>query len=214
MSQTKSLRPILFAAALSWLAGLGSVAIAATDPQGGYVGNLAGLTEISRSGFEAVYAKGGTLPKGYTSVYVAPVGVISGQDKTLDEMTPSDRRVMQDYLSNQLTKQLGKKFTLASKPGPGVLVVSAAFTALRSTKPTMGDLSRKPGLDYPRSFAIGKAGIQIDLRDGTSGELLAAFVDHEEGDPIDTNLNIHTQWGDAQQFSRDWASAIAQSLAG
>ncbi|MFZ1991468.1 MAG: DUF3313 domain-containing protein [Alphaproteobacteria bacterium] len=214
MSQTKTLRPILFAVALSWLAGLGTAAIAATPPQGGYVGDLAGLTEISRSGFDAVFAKGGTLPKGFSSVYVAPVGVISGQDKTLDEMRPSDRKPMQDYLYDQLTKQLGKKFTLASKPGPGVLVVSAAFTALRSNKPTMSDLSKQPGTDYARSFGIGKAGIQIDLRDGASGELLAAFVDHQEGDPIDSNLNIHTQWGDVQHFSRDWAEAITQSLAG
>ena len=213
MSKTKILRPILFAAALSWLASLGATAIAAT-PQGGYVGDLAGLTAISRSGFEAVFAKGGALPKGFSSVYVAPVGVISGQDKTLDEMTPNDRKPMQDYLYEQLTKQLGKKFTLASKPGPGVLVVSAAFTALRSNKPTMSDLSKRPGTDYARSFAIGRAGIQIDLRDGASGELLAAFVDHEEGDPINSNLNLQTQWGDVQGFSRDWAEAITQSLAG
>lgn len=214
MSQAQILRPILFAAALSWLAGIGTAAVAATPPQGGYVGNAAGLSEISRPGFDLVYAKGGVLPKGFSSVYVAPVGVISGQDKTLDDMSPSDRRVMQDYLYEQLTRQLGKKFTLASKPGAGVLVVSAAFTALRSNKPTMSDLARKPGTDYGRSFGIGRAGIQIDLRDGASGELLAAFVDHEEGEPINSNLNIYSQWGDVEHFSRDWASAIAQNLAG
>ena len=214
MSQTGSLRPILFAAALSWLTGLGSIAVAATPPQGGYVGNISGLTEVSCRGFEAAYAKGGALPKGFSSVYVAPVAIIPGQDKTLDEMTAYDRKAMQDYLYEQLTRQLGKKFTLASKPGPGVLVVSAAFTALRSNKPTMGDLAKQPGTDYGRSFGIGRAGIQVDLRDGASGELLAAFVDHEEGDPINSNLNIHTQWGDAEQFSREWAAAIAQSLAG
>ena len=212
MSKLK-LRPILFAAALSWLAGIGPAAIASTPP-GGYVGNLTGLTEISRPGFEAVFAKGGALPRGFSSVYVAPVGIISGQDKTLDEMRASDRKVMQDYLYEQLTKQLGKKFTLANRPGKGVLVVAAAFTVLRSNKPTMSDLSRNPGTDYARSFAIGRAGIQVDLRDGASGELLAAFVDHEEGDPINSNLNLHTQWGDVEQFSRNWASAIANSLAG
>jgi hypothetical protein len=212
MSRANSLRPILFAAALSWLAGIGSVAIAATAPQAGYVGNLGGLTEVSRPGFDAVYAKGGALPKGFSSIYVAPVGVISGQDETLDAMTPSDRKPMQDYLYDRLTQQLGKRFTLASRPGPGVLVVSAAFTALRSNKPTMSDLTKQPSTDYARSFAIGKAGIQVDLRDGASGELLAAFVDHEEGDPIDSNLNLHTQWGDAEHFIRDWAAAIAQSI--
>jgi hypothetical protein len=213
MSKTKALRPILFAAALSWLAGIGSVAIAAA-PQASYVGNLGDLTAISRPGFEAVYAKGGALPKGFSSVYVAPVGVISGQDASLDAMTPSDRKPMQDYLYNRLTRALDKKFKLASKPGAGVLVVSAAFTALRANKPTMSELTKKPGVDYGRSFGIGSAGIQIDLRDGASGELLAAFVDHEEGEPINTNVNLQTQWGDAQQFIRDWASALAQSLAG
>lgn len=211
MRQTGSLRPILFGAALAWLAGLGSIAIAATA--GGYVGNLGGLTEISKPGFEAVYAKDGALPKGFSSVYIEPVGVISGQDKTLDEMSASDRQPMQDYLYKHLTTQLGKKFTIESKAGPGVLDVAASFTALRANKPTMTDLTKRPGTDYQRSFGIGNAGIQIDIRDGGSGELLAAFVDHEEGDPIDSNMNIHSQWGDAQEFIRDWAAKLADALA-
>lgn len=212
MSQTKILRPILFAVALSWLAGIGSVAVAATPPQAGYVGNLGDLTEVSSPGFDAVYAKGGVLPKGFSSVYVEAVGVISGRDKSLDGMTPYDRQAMQDYLYKRLTLELGKNFTLASKAGPGVLVVAASFTALTANKPTMGDLTKKPGTDYARSFGIGKAAIQIDLRDGGTGELLAAFIDHEEGDPIDINTNLNSLWGDAQDFARGWAAQLAKNI--
>ncbi len=212
MSQTKILRPILFATALAWLAGIGSVALAASAA--GYVGNLGSLTELSKPGFDAVYAKGSVLPKGFKSVFVEPVGIISGQDKSMDEMSASDRKPMQDYLYKRLTSALGKKFTIADKPGPGVLVVAASFTALRANKPTMTDLSKKPGTDYARSFGIGKAGVQVDIKDGASGELLAAFVDHEEGDPIDINTNLQNQWGDVQEFVRNWASQITDALAG
>lgn len=210
MSRTASLRPILFAAALAWLAGLGSAAVAAT---GGYVGNLGDLAAISSKGFEAVYARGGALPRGYSSVYIEPVDIIAGQDKTLDEMTRSDRQPMQDYLYKRLSFELGKKFSIASKPGRGVLVIAASFTQLRANKPTMSDLSRKPGTDYARSFGIGKAGIQVDIRDGGSDELLAAFVDHQEGEPINSNLNLQNQWGDVQGFIRDWAAELTTALA-
>ena len=210
MTGNRTLRPILFSAALTWLCALGGAAMAAP----GYVGDLDGLSSISEPGFDAAYAKAGALPKGFTAVFVSPVGVIEGQDETLDRMNASDRQEMQSYLYTQLTRELGKKFTLADKPGPGVLVVAASFNTLKSNKPTMSDMQRNPSLDYGRSFGIGSAGVQIDLRDGASGELLAAFVDHEVGESLDTNTRTIVRWGDAEQFSRDWAHDLATTLGG
>jgi hypothetical protein len=205
-SKLFSLRPVLFAAALSGLLGIG-IAQAKTD----FVGDVSGLTPVEQNGFDAAVAKAGALPKGFTSVYVAPVGVIAGQDERLDGMTDYDRNAMEDYLYRQLTRQLGKKFSLASAAGAGVLVVDAKFTALTPNQPVMSDYSKVSGLD-PRSFGIGKAGVQIELRDGGSGELLAALADHEEGDPLNTNLNTVAVWGDAQEFARAWADSLSDLL--
>jgi len=206
-----SLRPILFATALAWIATLGGAALAATPA---YVGQLDGLSAVSAPGFDAVYAKAGALPKGYKSVYIAPVGIITGQDHYLDQLNANDRQVMQDCLYKHLTSDLGAKFALANKPGPGVLVIAASLTKLRANKPTMSDLQRNPGIDYARSFGIGSAGVQIDVRDGASNELLAAFVDHDEGDPLNINTNRFVQWGDAEEFIRDWAQGLADTLSG
>jgi len=209
MARNASLRPILFGAALALISCCGSAYAAV----GSYVGNLGGLAPISAQGFEGAYAKDGTLPRGFSSVFVAPVSVISGQDKWLDDLAPSDYRPVQDYLQRRLTDALSKKFSIADKPGPGVLIVAASFTELRPNKPTMTELGKNPGEDYARSFGIGRGGVQIDIRDGGSGALLAAFVDHEQGDPINVNTNLRIQWGDVEQFSRDWASELAEALA-
>jgi Protein of unknown function (DUF3313) len=207
-TSNRVLRPILFSAALAWLCALGGTAMAAT----GYVGDIAGLSAISQPGFDMAFGKAGALPKGYDAVYVAPVGVLEGQDKALDALSAVDRQEMQAYLYAQLTKELGKTFSLVDKPGPGVLIVAASFNALKANKPTMSDLQRNPGIDYGRSFGIGSAGVQIDLRDGATDELLGAFVDHETGESLDTNTRAIVRWGDAEQFCRDWAHDLAASL--
>jgi hypothetical protein len=174
--------------------------------------DLSGLTKISNANFDQVYAKDGQLPKGFTAVYVEPIGVLRTDKKAFEGLSDSDIREMQDYFHRQLVSALSTRFKIVDKAGPGVLDIQASFTTLRPNRLTMTQMQKKPDLDYMRSYAVGAAGVQIEVRDGANDELLAEFVDKDVGDPLFENLNIHIPWGDAEQFCRRWADQLTRSL--
>jgi hypothetical protein len=174
-------------------------------------GSGANLLPIKDTGFQEAYAENGVLPTGYKSVHIAPVGITAG-DEDLDKLSKRDRETMQEYFADKLRDALGGKFVLASTPGAGVLVVSSSFTALRSNRPTLDQLSDQPGLDPTRSVFVGKAGITIALSDGASHALLAQFADLRTGSPLPSNTHLNEVWGDAMAFSREWAADLADLL--
>lgn len=173
--------------------------------------DYSGLTRIRALGFHEAYALNGALPSGFHSVYVAPVGIVPG-DERLDNMSARDRRTMQDYFHDQLTSRLGSRFQLVNVPGPGVLVVEAAFTTLQSNRITMDEGVKNPNIDVARSFGIGRAGVVISLRDGSSSLVLATFADEQSGQTITNNPHVDSMWGDAMSFCRGWARDLTDLL--
>lgn len=75
-------------------------------------------------------------------------------------------------------------------------------------------MRRKPGLNYTLTDYQGYAGIQIDVRDGGTRDLLAAMVDRDRGDFGLVDGHVKSQFGDAEKFSSRWAEELTKLLSG
>ncbi len=69
--------------------------------------------------------------KAYTSVYIEPTQLYPKPAPTA-QIPATTLKGITDYYDQALKRELGKSLPLASKPGPGVIVVRAAITAVSS----------------------------------------------------------------------------------
>ena len=61
---------------------------------------------------------------GYNKIMINPVTFWSGSST---RVSPADQQTLVNYLSQQLTLQLGQKFEIVQQPGPGVMKLDAAL---------------------------------------------------------------------------------------
>jgi len=92
---------------------------------------------------------------------------------------------IRQYVDTNLRNKLGKKVTLVSQPGPGVLRIQPAITAVSGDKAKL-----KPYQYIPVAFVVAEAKgrkrvaalqIEVDARDSLSGERMGAAVRQGEG---------------------------------
>src|SRR5260370_5479545 len=149
---------------------------------------------------------------------VAPVRFWAGEDL---KVSASDQQALCNYLYTVLVKDIGKNFTLVDQPGPGVLMVSAAFTYATFATPGLRSISvivpQARALSVMKMAAtgtylfVGSAQGALKVNDSTSGQLLAAAVDKRVGGASITNVTVF-QWGDAENAIDYWGKLIDKRL--
>jgi len=96
---------------------------------------------------------------------------------------------IRQYMDTSLQAKLGEKITLVSKPGPGVLRIRPAITAVSGDKASL-----KPYQYIPFAFVITEAKgrkrtaalqVEVDVTDSLSGERMGAAVRSGEGTQLE-----------------------------
>lgn len=176
-----------------------------------YIGKLPALAAAPDKHFDEFYAKPGLSLAGFKGLYIAPVRLLEGRDEALKDLVPEDTDQLVGELLKELKDKLGGLYPLADGPADDVLVLEIALTSLVANQPDLTLSHREAG--RRTIVQIGGAAMQGVLKDGGSGEALAAFVDRKSGDPLESNLNLISVWGDAYDSFRDWAHSLARKLA-
>jgi hypothetical protein len=175
---------------------LGLVGCASTrqddvNQQSGFLGNYYMLQKGGVREDSYVYVAPRVDWAQYTKVWLKPVEFWHAADaeSPLGKLSTEDQQMLVDSLRVALVEALTNGFQLTDQAGPDVLVIRAALTDGRPSKPVPGIVS---GVNVPlrvasygnRSVAdsgVGKVVFEADLTDGQTGKRVAAAVDGRVG---------------------------------
>lgn len=165
-------------------------------------------------------------------VYLKP-----GSSQSVD---PTDLKMLIDYFHSDLVKAIQPEAQVVNSTGPGVLRVRFALTDLMPTDTVLslagtaapygfvaeigaGAATGKPAGSTPY---LGQTGMEVQFRDGASGQLVAECADREIGLKYAADMNAgaagaaenwvngymdsFTQWTYAKTAFDKWASEFAQ----
>jgi hypothetical protein len=213
-------------------------------------------TRLTRSGFLSDYARlkptiaGEGIecwrspsldPKKYDQVMIARMVVtLKAGGNPVD---PTDLKALVDYFHGSMTKALKRQMQVVEKPGPGVAVMRIALTDLVPTevsRSAMGTLvpygfvaeagsgvaEGKPAGSTPY---LGETGMEMQIRDGASGDILAECRDTQIGRKyaaaVDSSaagaaqtwasgyLNSFESWAYARNAFDKWSELTARRFA-
>ena len=154
----------------------------------------------------------------YNKIMINPVTFWSGSST---RVSPADQQTLVNYLSQQLTLQLGQKFEIVQQPGPGVMKLDAALVDMSSATPMLRTFSMMvpqarllSSLKYlaTGSFPfVGGAQVELKITDSVSGDVLGLAVDRRIGGGALTNA-FQWRWGDAENAVNHWAEMATNRL--
>ena len=154
----------------------------------------------------------------YDKVMVDPV-TFWGADSTA--VPGSDQQMLVNYFHQQLVAELGKRFKVVDKPGPGVIKVDvalldaeAATPGLRSVSIIVPQAHMLSDLKYLATGTfpfVGTAQGAGKLSDSQTGQVLAAAVDRQLGGGS-VEAGFQWQWGDAENAITDWSKRLTEKL--
>lgn len=187
-------------------------------------GTWEGLELRPTRGLDLVYVRPGVQFKAYTSVLIdAPVGVAFDRawDPNRDVHTTSRRlstqdiQRMRDEMSTEFravfADELGKGgYSIVEQPGELTLRVSASLADVYINAPDRIE----PGRVTVYTVESGRMTLEMELRDGPTGQLLARVVDEKVGDDTGTLqlTNSVTNSADFRRAVRAWARRLVKAL--
>jgi hypothetical protein len=160
----------------------------------------------------------------YTKVYIKPIELWHSEDKDspLGKLSEENQKLLVDYFHHALVSQLGLELKVVDQPGPDTLVVHAAITDAKKSKPVadlitsvyapLRVISFAKRLATGTDIAVGKVQVEGEFTDGETGKLIAAAVDARVGTKA-LRSKFGGTWGDVKLAFDWWAQRTAVRLA-
>lgn len=153
----------------------------------------------------------------YSSVFIEPTQFYPKPQATA-KIPDSTLRGINDYYSQALKRELEKSLSLANGPGPGVIVVRAAITAVSSKTESLKPYEYIPVALVAAAVSTGTGirdqettlGTEAQFLDGASGKVIAQVVRKGTGKPLANDSQV-MQADDVKSVIDGWASDLHQS---
>ena len=228
--------------------GAGSAGTVASEVSAASVRRVGFLTDYSRlqpmpgGGGLLCWRNAGTNWKQFDKVMFERIQVFL-KPGSMQSIDPTDLKVLIDYFHNDLVKATQPEAQVVTAAGPGVLRVRIALTDLVPTN-TLASLA---GTATPYGFVaeigagaatgrpvgstpyLGQTGMEVQFRDGASGQIVGECADREIGLKYAADLNAgaagaaenwvngymdsFTQWTYAKTAFDKWATEFARRFA-
>ncbi len=163
-------------------------------------------------------------PKKYDKVLVSRILVTlkpGNPEVKEDPIDPTDLKTLTDYFHDSLVKALKPQMAVVDKPGPGVVVMRIALTDLVPTTVTdslagtlipyafiaeagSGAATGRPAGSTPY---MGETGMEMQFRDGATGNIIAECRDTQIGRKYAADINAG-----AVGTAQTWASGYMNSF--
>jgi hypothetical protein len=153
----------------------------------------------------------------YTAVYIEPTQFYPKPQATA-KIPDSTLHGINTYFNQALKRELGKSLPLANGPGPGVMVVRAAITAVSSKTEGLKPYEFVPVALVAAAVSTGTGirdqettlGTEAQFLDGVSGKVLAQVVRKGTGKPLSNDSQV-MKADDVKGVIDGWASDLHQS---
>ena len=129
------------------------------------------------------------------------------------ELTDKDRADLQRIFAEVMEKNLAENgYPMVSEPGPDVLRITAALTALEPSAPPDDPRSRGVGRTRVYTEGGGSTQIKVAFTDSRSGEVLALVEDRKTSTDLWGVNNRVTNLADVRRHFSAWARSIREWL--
>lgn len=153
----------------------------------------------------------------YTAVYIEPTQFYPKPQATT-KIPDSTLNGINTYFNQALRRELGKSLPLANGPGPGVMVVRAAITAVSSKTEGLKPYEFVPVALVAAAVSTGTGirdqettlGTEAQFLDGANGKVLAQVVRKGTGKPLSNDSQV-MKADDVKGVIDGWASDLHQS---
>ena len=153
----------------------------------------------------------------YTAVYIERTQFYPKPQATA-KIPDSTLNGINTYFNQALKRELGKSLPLANGPGPGVMVVRAAITAVSSKTEGLKPYEFVPVALVAAAVSTGAGirdqettlGTEAQFLDGASGKVLAQVVRKGTGKPLSNDSQV-MKADDVKGVIDGWASDLHQS---
>ncbi len=157
----------------------------------------------------------------YRAFLIEPTVVHSDPAASWGGTTPQQRATFAEMLTRDLRDEIGRSYTLAAKPGPGVATMRLTLLGVSTTAPAGAIATRVTPIGIamngvkslrgkPGSFT-GSAHLAFELSDSRSGDLLAAAVRRRSPNALDINAALSTEKTVAA-VSKDVAEDVREAI--
>ena len=157
----------------------------------GYLGSYAGLKKDPNDPGTWYFLESTANMEQYDSVIIHPVGVWRSSRTPLGEREIGELTEISRYAQQALARELGRHYNIVSTPGPSTMFLHAALTETKQSKvvldtvssavPTTRLLSEGKKLATGTHAFVGKASLEAELVDSTTGQRLGAAVASRAG---------------------------------
>jgi hypothetical protein len=206
----------LLAAGLLGLTACRTAQQVSEDPEdfSGFLGDYSRLQRGEQGEANYIYIDTSVNFAKYTKVFIQPVELWKSDepDSALGRLSPQNQQLLVDYFYTALLDALEKHFQVVNYAGPDVLVVHAAVTEARKSRPVSNLASSVVPGDMAAGFArqwitgtgagAGLVMVETDFMDGQTGRRVAAAVDARPGTKA-VRTKFNSTWGDVK-LAFDW----------
>ncbi|HVU07761.1 MAG TPA: DUF3313 domain-containing protein [Verrucomicrobiae bacterium] len=159
----------------------------------------------------------------FKTVYIEPIELWQSDDpkSKLGRLDEADKQMLVSYFYTALVDNVGKDFHLVNQTGPGVLIIHAAITEAKKSRPVANlastvipygmAVSMADKVVFGKGVGVGEAQVEGEFLDGQTGERLAAVVDRRVGTKA-LRSKFDGTWGDVKQAMDYWSAHLDQHM--
>ncbi len=219
----KVLAPALAACLLLGVTGCQTTRQVSQDNQSGFLGDYSMLEEGERGAANYIYIEKSANWANYTKVWIKPLELWKSDDPEapIGKMSDESRQWMLESFYNALYEALTNNFQIVDHGGPDVLIMHAAITDGRLSKPVVNFVSSAylplrvgsfgKRLVIGTDLGVGAVYIEAECLDGQTGKRVAAAMDARAGaKALPTRFN--NTWGDVKLAFDWWAQRFDKRL--
>ena len=194
-----------------------------TPEPSGFLGDYSQMQEGLKDRANLYYIKPGVDWNKYTKVWIKPIELWKSEDpdSRINKMSPEDQQTLIDLCNTSINNVLMTNYTIVQQGGPDVLIIRAAITDAKKSKPVRGVVSSvylplklislgKQSISGT-AIGVGSVTIEAELLDGQSNERLCAVVDSRSGTAA-IRSKFSSTWGDVEKSFDWWAERLATRL--
>ena len=173
-----------------------------------------GLHRVDGAVMKGAWIKPGLELAHYTKIMVAPAGMTFKDVKRTSNseypLSDEQKKTLQETVLEVFGEELGKakRYTVTTAPGPDVLLVRGAMLDVVSRVPPQ-PIGR--GTSFVRT--LGEATMIVELRDSTSGEILARAAERRSVSPrFVQRSNSVSNLAEVRDAARQWAGDLREQM--
>ena len=183
----------------------------------GFLGDYSMLREGGSGEPALIYMNPKLDFRAYDKVLVEQAAIWRPPGSSLEEVPKGDLEHLSFLLTAKIMEAAKREnLKIVREPGPGVMRIRSAITeAEQSTKVMDLATSIVPLPSLPkvatgtRAF-VGRASIEAEIQDATTGERMAAMVDRRAGNRLPHGVDA--SWTDVEQAFQYWSDRFAYRL--